>query len=372
MKQRKIGLSLSGGGFRAAVFHIGVLTYLAEKKQLENITYISTVSGGSLLVGLIYSLNNYKWPSSHVFLTEIEPEIKKLLIEHSLMSSLIKNWIFIPSNWKYSFERVRILSYTLKHNWQINASLSNISKMPIWTINATTAETGKNWRFTSEKMGDYVSGYVYNPDFKIADIMAISAGFPIGLGPYTLRTNEYQWSKFMGWSTNDTEVKDIEFKKLHLYDGGVYDNLGTEPMLSNKNGFLREEIDYLIVSDASMPLSHSSHFSIYRGTKRLLDINMDQVRSLRARILFNEFSKNSNGLYLKIGHSLNDIFSYVRVKDMLNSYPNKNYFESDAGRIAKKYPTDLKKMTQNNYQLLKEHGRAVADATSFAYNFYSF
>ena len=37
MKKRKIGLALSGGGFRASVFHIGVLTFLAEKKQLENI-----------------------------------------------------------------------------------------------------------------------------------------------------------------------------------------------------------------------------------------------------------------------------------------------------------------------------------------------
>ena len=36
MKKRKIGLALSGGGFRASVFHIGVLTFLAEKKQLEN------------------------------------------------------------------------------------------------------------------------------------------------------------------------------------------------------------------------------------------------------------------------------------------------------------------------------------------------
>ena len=56
MKKRKIGLALSGGGFRASVFHIGVLTFLAEKKQLENISYISTVSGGSLLIGLIYSI----------------------------------------------------------------------------------------------------------------------------------------------------------------------------------------------------------------------------------------------------------------------------------------------------------------------------
>ena len=58
MKKRNIGLALSGGGFRASIFHMGVLKYLAEKNKLEEISYISSVSGGSLLIGLIYSLNN--------------------------------------------------------------------------------------------------------------------------------------------------------------------------------------------------------------------------------------------------------------------------------------------------------------------------
>ena len=61
MKKRNIGLALSGGGFRASIFHMGVLKYLAEKNKLEEISYISSVSGGSLLIGLIYSLNNNKW-----------------------------------------------------------------------------------------------------------------------------------------------------------------------------------------------------------------------------------------------------------------------------------------------------------------------
>ena len=49
MKKRNIGLALSGGGFRASIFHMGVLKYLAEKNKLEEISYISSVSGGSLL-----------------------------------------------------------------------------------------------------------------------------------------------------------------------------------------------------------------------------------------------------------------------------------------------------------------------------------
>ncbi|MGA6947811.1 MAG: patatin-like phospholipase family protein, partial [Solirubrobacterales bacterium] len=51
----KIGLALSGGGFRAAFFHVGVLARLAELGMLPRVEVISTVSGGSI-VGAAYYL----------------------------------------------------------------------------------------------------------------------------------------------------------------------------------------------------------------------------------------------------------------------------------------------------------------------------
>jgi predicted acylesterase/phospholipase RssA len=52
----KLGLALSGGGHRAAFFHIGVLARLAELGLLRPIQVISTVSGGSI-VGALYYLH---------------------------------------------------------------------------------------------------------------------------------------------------------------------------------------------------------------------------------------------------------------------------------------------------------------------------
>ncbi len=49
-----IALALSGGGIRAMVFHLGVLRYVAEQERLEDIQCISSVSGGSLVTGLIF------------------------------------------------------------------------------------------------------------------------------------------------------------------------------------------------------------------------------------------------------------------------------------------------------------------------------
>jgi predicted acylesterase/phospholipase RssA len=44
-----ITLALSGGGFRATLFHLGVVRYLRESEQLRRVTRIVAVSGGSIL-----------------------------------------------------------------------------------------------------------------------------------------------------------------------------------------------------------------------------------------------------------------------------------------------------------------------------------
>ena len=44
----QIGLALSGGGFRATLFHLGVVRFLFENDQLKPIKLVSAVSGGSV------------------------------------------------------------------------------------------------------------------------------------------------------------------------------------------------------------------------------------------------------------------------------------------------------------------------------------
>jgi predicted acylesterase/phospholipase RssA/tetratricopeptide (TPR) repeat protein len=51
----KVGLALSGGGFRASLFHIGVLARLADLDLLRHVEVLSCVSGGSI-VGAHYYL----------------------------------------------------------------------------------------------------------------------------------------------------------------------------------------------------------------------------------------------------------------------------------------------------------------------------
>ena len=50
----KFGLALSGGGFRASLFHIGVLASLAEHDVLRHVEVLSCVSGGSIIGAQYY------------------------------------------------------------------------------------------------------------------------------------------------------------------------------------------------------------------------------------------------------------------------------------------------------------------------------
>ncbi len=55
-KNQDFSLALSGGGFRASLFHIGALMKLSETGLLQRATTISTVSGGSI-IGVLYYLH---------------------------------------------------------------------------------------------------------------------------------------------------------------------------------------------------------------------------------------------------------------------------------------------------------------------------
>ena len=83
----KIGLALSGGGFRATVFHLGMLARLAEDNHLEEVTFLSTVSGGSLCAGLVHAINGFAWPASGDLISKVIPKARELLTTQDLARS---------------------------------------------------------------------------------------------------------------------------------------------------------------------------------------------------------------------------------------------------------------------------------------------
>ena len=124
----KIALALSGGGFRATVFHLGVLARLAHEKRLEEVKFLSTVSGGSLCIGLVFALNNNQWPASENYLQEILPETRRLITSFDLQRSMIIR--ALTSFWEIFETRADDLSALMQKHWGMTASLRDLPKAP--------------------------------------------------------------------------------------------------------------------------------------------------------------------------------------------------------------------------------------------------
>lgn len=94
-------------------------------------------------------------------------------------------------------------------------------------------------------------------DFKIEAAMAVSAAFPEGIDPQSIRTDKYVWEKEIVWhSPGPAQPITSKFTNMHLYDSGIYDNLGIEPVfdIGTQKFKSKPPIDLFIVSDAGAAL----------------------------------------------------------------------------------------------------------------------
>lgn len=362
--RKKIGLALSGGGIRATVFHLGVLKWMAENNMLEDIVRISTVSGASLGIGLIYSHNNYTWPTSSEYLSLVLPKIQKIILGNDIQNIMLRALIISPWWWN---KKVNLLAKMLEKHWGISGKISDLGKNPLWYINCTTFETGKRFRFSQDRMGDYQTGFVENPKISLADAIASSAGFPVFIGPYKLRTDRYLWVKSSYAKKDWAPPKD---KFVHLWDGGVYDNLGLESIYKlDQGGCLSEGANYLIVSNASGLIGYTKRKNGFSGAnlKRLLDIAMDQVGALRNRNVMDYIKRTQNGVYFKIGNSTEFIAEASGVSGNLKEQLIAQCMSTDEAIKVRNYPTTLSKPSKSNFDLILQHGYEVAKCTSICY-----
>ncbi|MFH1748437.1 MAG: patatin-like phospholipase family protein [Planctomycetota bacterium] len=359
----KIGLALSGGGIRAAVFHLGVLERLARQNLLEHVTFLSTVSGGSLAIGLVLTKSGNQWPLSTKCREETVPMIRSTLTTKRLQAAYVLRVIVAP--WQLLRGRANVLGTAIASMWGVSADIAALPPSPRWIINATCYETGKNWRFERRRMGDYIANYVLAPRFPLADALAVSAAVPGAIGPLVLRCGEFKWHAYPKDRHTDPQPVAPSFAKLHLWDGGVYDNSGLEALYKPHSGF-RENIDFLVVSDASALVGEARH-SRWTWPMRLINITMDQVRGLRARMVVDHLQSNpGTGAYLQIGNTPEQIYrkANVTVPPDCTRYAERQAADAQA---AAAFPTTLQRLSATEFEQLFRHGYEVADATLNAY-----
>ena len=366
-----IGLALSGGGVRAAVFHTGVLLRFAKSNLLEETVRISTVSGGSLLVGLIFSLNNHKWPSSEEYSKRIYPMIQSILTGADLFTPAVL--LKTPLQYhRLLLHRSHILETLLEKIWGVKGNLESLPDKPSWIINTTSLLTGKNWRFSREEMGDWKFGKHYSPPFSIAKAISASASVPYVIGGHSFKLPQSGWHKTdPATSRKKHEVMPCA-QKVKLWDGGAYENLGLEPLYKTDRGMIN--CKNILLIDASAPLD--TNYSFFRTlcqlfkmnliSPRLFDVTSDQIRSLRSRMFMDAIiSKKVSGSLIKIGNTVNYI--HDRAKYSSSDFDYTQVLSDQSVQAARDYPTNLASIPEDDFSLIARHGFECADATLMCY-----
>ena len=342
-KQREpepgIGLCLSGGGYRAMVFHIGSLWRLYEAGLLRTVKRISSVSGGSITsayLGLKWSRLSFD-PAR--LASDFVPEVVKplrALASETIDADAIILGVALPG-------RVsdRVAGAYEKYLFG-EATLQDLPDEPRFVINATNVQSGVLWRFSKPYMGDYRVGRVMNPTLPLAQAVAASSAFPPVLSPMELRLDPDSFAPETG---RDLQRKPFTSRVI-LTDGGVYDNLGLETVW--------KRLDTIIVSDGGghMQPEEEPKSDWGRHAYRVLDLVDNQVRSLRKRLLMDSYKSGARkGAYWGI---LTNIAEY----GLADALPCP--FDRTLALAAT--PTRLKRMNDDLQDRLINWGYAVCDA----------
>jgi len=305
----KLGLSLSGGGFRASLFHIGVLAAMAERDMLRHVEVLSCVSGGSIL-GAHYYLEVRNLLQSkpdreidrkdyidlidrlaHDFLGGVQKNMR-VRIGTSLWANL--RMLFEPGYTtttrlaelyeEHLYKRVKDDKKRALCDLQIRpqgdkdfkpkyGNWQRANKVPILILNATTLNTGHNWQFTTSWMGEPPSAIDSHIDgnYRLRR-MYIDEEAPEPYKQISLGHAVAASSCVPGLFTP------LELKGLYpdvtvrLVDGGVHDNQGIF-------GLLDQNCNVLMVSDASGQMS-----SVDKPADGPLGVLLRTTSLLQARI----------------------------------------------------------------------------------------
>jgi predicted acylesterase/phospholipase RssA len=327
----KIGLALSGGGFRASLYHLGVLARLAELDVLRSVEVLSCVSGGSI-VGAHYYLK-VRHLLQHKTEGEINREdyigiVREMIdefregVQQNVRMSVAANpfkilQMFWRSDYsrtkragelyeKYLYSRVkdggedksrwldelgiaplikpedgtpvRDENFSPKYqNWRRDA------KVPILVLNAATLNTGHTWQFTVSWMGESPAGIDSEIDGNNRLRRMYYADAPEGYKKIRL-------GDAVGASAAVPGIfEPLSFDELYpnhivrLVDGGVCDNQGVASLLE-------QDCKVFLVSDASgqmesQPAAGGGIFSVLLRTNSVFQarIRGAQYHDLKGR-----------------------------------------------------------------------------------------
>jgi NTE family protein len=268
-------LCLSGGGYRAMLFHIGSLLRLNEMGLLEKLDRISSVSGGSITAGVLgLNWNRLRFQNgvAQAFDSAVVAPVRALA-SRTIDTSSIVGGALLPGS-----IADKVAGSYRKHLFG-DATLQALPDRPRFVINATNVQSKALWRFSKPYMRDWRVGEVKEPKIGLATAVAASSAFPPFLSPLELDLDEKDYTPGSGYDLQRPPFT----TQVVLTDGGVYDNLGLETAWKRYRTVLVSDGGGMYDAEPDPKRDWPHH--IYR----VFNLVDNQVRSLRKRQVMGSF-----------------------------------------------------------------------------------
>jgi NTE family protein len=368
-----IGLAMSGGGFRAAAFHLGVMRALHDRGVLDHISVISAVSGGSLLAAMwAYSddsFDDFDQRVTDLLRRGLTSDIAKALYltrraSQALGSAIVaggasvgaavtsiaarglararrhpRSAIFEPPARRW-VTRTTALEDVLARKLFGDATVDRPRRDVKVVLNACELRSGTAFRFGSDESGSSRFGRLADNRVPVARAVAASAAYPVLLPALDRR------EEFIGWDGAPLRARVL------LTDGGVYDNLGLTclaPGRSPKYSTNVHPVDYIVSCDAGQGILDLDTWPMWwpSRVKRSFESVYRKAQDAGKRGLHEDCASGKIKGFAMAFLGMNDNNLPIRPPDLVPR-------ERVAG-----YPTDFSSMTGENLDLLSRRGEQL-------------
>lgn len=340
-------LCLSGGGYRAALYHAGGLLALSENNDLKDIAVISASSGGTLTASILvlnYDFIKRESYSPNSVELNVVSNIQDIS-EHSIDASSVFAGLVSPINGSSDYvakklDRLVFNGATVHAIGRPNFDRTNlVVYKPLVFFNTTEMRSGTTFSFSNWYTGGDMLGWYPITDMKIAEIVAASSAFPPVMSPMRIsfeRTPDFR-SRKSEVSNDETRERvvskgDFQFANairndLVLADGGILDNVALQRCLLDVDGAKG------IISRAMklnyVPKKFNNWWSLTKTT-------IDLMHTTSEDRLYNKFAEHKDHEYavfaMRQDESRSDLIS-IDVEDA-RSYVDKNPITSSLSAVT--------------------------------------
>jgi predicted acylesterase/phospholipase RssA len=395
-RRGKVGLALSGGGFRASFYHLGVLARLAEADVLRHVDVLSTVSGGSIVGAHYYLLLRQLLEHKEVptrddyvdLVADLQRQFRAGVNENVRMRGLSNlptalKLLFLP-NYTRSDRMAELydeLLYQRTEKGRKRFAMSSLrvtpageqpefnprysnwrrsARVPALLINATCLNTGHSWHFTANWMGEppELIGEEVDKNERLRRLRydkapgheALSLGFAVAASACV--PGIFEPLRLPGVYPG---------RLVRLVDGGVHDNQGVDALLG-------QGCDFILCSDGSGQMGDENRppNGPVGTPKRSMDILMKRVREAEHADLDNRVITGSRrGLFfvhLKAELPADNV-DWVGCDDRTRPQPRKptSYgIDQQVQRLLSGIRTDLDSFSEVEACALMTSGYAMA------------